>query len=77
VPTRDILRLSAAAGRTVVAKPREEAPTISLDRGFLLVWTGHVIGANAGAAGWRPFQPGLIADLDAEHYFEHAAGAAL
>jgi hypothetical protein len=27
--------------------------------------------------GWRPFQPGLIADLDAEHYFEQAAGAAL
>jgi hypothetical protein len=20
--------------------------------------------------GWRPVQPGLIADLDAEHYFE-------
>ena len=25
--------------------------------------------------GWRPVQPGLIADLDAEHYFEHTAEA--
>jgi nucleoside-diphosphate-sugar epimerase len=25
--------------------------------------------------GWKPAQPGLIADLDAEHYFEHAADA--
>jgi len=25
--------------------------------------------------GWRPVQPGLIADLNAEHYFEHAADA--
>jgi nucleoside-diphosphate-sugar epimerase len=27
--------------------------------------------------GWRPVQPGIIADLNAEHYFEHAADAAL
>jgi len=25
--------------------------------------------------GWRPLQPGLIADLNAAHYFEHAADA--
>jgi len=25
--------------------------------------------------GWRPVQPGLIADLNAEHYFEHATDA--
>jgi len=25
--------------------------------------------------GWRPVKPGLIADLNAEHYFEHAADA--
>jgi hypothetical protein len=25
--------------------------------------------------GWRPVQPGLIADLNAEHYFEHTADA--
>jgi hypothetical protein len=25
--------------------------------------------------GWLPVQPGLIADLKAEHYFEHAADA--
>jgi hypothetical protein len=25
--------------------------------------------------GWRPVQPGLIADLNAEHYFEHIADA--
>src|SRR5438309_1149733 len=27
--------------------------------------------------GWRPVQPGLIADLDAEHYFEPILGHAL
>jgi hypothetical protein len=25
--------------------------------------------------GWRPVQPGLIADLDAEHYFERTTDA--
>jgi hypothetical protein len=27
--------------------------------------------------GWRPVEPGLIADLNAEHYFEHTADAAV
>jgi len=25
--------------------------------------------------GWRPLQPGLIADLNREHYFKHAVDA--
>jgi len=46
-------------------------------------WIAHFFGVDAPASsaqtqkqlGWRPVQPGLIADLNAEHYFEHAADA--
>jgi len=71
------LRLSAAAWTYRSSPAVRRQPTISAGSGFLWYGRVSVIGANAGAAGWRPFQPGLIADLDAEHYFEHAAGAAL
>ena len=46
-------------------------------------WIGRFFGIDCPASsaqtqqqlGWRPVQPGFIADLDAEHYFEHAADA--
>jgi nucleoside-diphosphate-sugar epimerase len=44
-------------------------------------WIGRFFGMDGPASsvltqerlGWRPDQPGLIADLDAQHYFEQAA----
>jgi nucleoside-diphosphate-sugar epimerase len=77
VPTREI---AAAIGRglnvRVVSKSREEAADH-------FGWLAHFFGTDAPASsaqtrerlGWRPIQPGLIADLNAEHYFEHAADA--
>jgi hypothetical protein len=46
-------------------------------------WIGLFFGVDSPASstltqerlGWRPVQPGLIADLNAEHYFEHTADA--
>jgi nucleoside-diphosphate-sugar epimerase len=46
-------------------------------------WLAHFVSVDAPASsaltqerlGWRPVQPGIIADLNAEHYFEHAADA--
>ena len=77
VPTREI---AAAIGHglnvPVVSKSREEAADH-------FGWLAHFFGTDAPASsaqtrerlGWRPVQPGLIADLNAEHYFEHAADA--
>ncbi|HLW87289.1 MAG TPA: hypothetical protein VKR57_02275, partial [Terriglobales bacterium] len=77
VPTREI---AEAIGRglnvPVVSKSREEAADH-------FGWIGHFFGIDGPASsaqtqerlGWRPVQPGLIADLNAEHYFEHAAEA--
>jgi nucleoside-diphosphate-sugar epimerase len=77
VPTREI---AAAIGRhlnvPVVSKSREEAADH-------FGWIAHFFGLDAPASGaltqeqlgWRPVQPELIADLKAEHYFEHAADA--
>jgi nucleoside-diphosphate-sugar epimerase len=77
VPTREI---AEAIGRglnvPVVSKSREEAADH-------FGWIAHFFSVDAPASsaltqerlGWRPVQPGLIADLNAEHYFEHAADA--
>jgi nucleoside-diphosphate-sugar epimerase len=77
VPTREI---AEAIGRglnvPVVSKSREDAAGH-------FGWIAHFFGVDAPASsaltqerlGWRPVQPGLIADLNAEHYFEHAADA--
>ena len=77
IPTREI---AVAIGRglnvPVVSKSREEAADH-------FGWLAHFFGVDAPASsaqtrerlGWRPVQPGLIADLNAEHYFEHAADA--
>ena len=77
VPTREI---AAAIGRglnvSVVSKSHEAA----VDH---FGWIARFFSIDSPASsaltqerlGWRPVQPGLIADLNAEHYFEHAADA--
>jgi len=77
VPTREI---AAAIGRglnvPVVSKTSEAAADH-------FGWIARFFGIDAPASsaltqerlGWRPTQVGLIADLNAEHYFEHTADA--
>jgi nucleoside-diphosphate-sugar epimerase len=77
VPTREI---AEAIGRglnvPVVSKSREEAADH-------FGWIAHFFGLDGPASsaqtrewmGWRPTQVGLIADLNAEHYFELASDA--
>jgi len=77
IQTREI---AEAIGRglnvPVVSKSQEEAADH-------FGWLSHFFGIDApassaltrGRLGWRPVQPGLIADLNAAHYFEHAADA--
>jgi nucleoside-diphosphate-sugar epimerase len=71
VPTREIAEtIGQRLNLPVVAKSREEA---SAHFG----WIGHFFAMDGPASsvqtraqlGWRPVQPGLIADLDAGHYF--------
>jgi nucleoside-diphosphate-sugar epimerase len=78
VPTREIADvIGRHLGVPVVSKSREEAAD---HFGWLALFFG--IDGPASSAqtqdrlGWRPVQPGLIADLNAEHYFEHTADAA-
>ena len=77
VPTREI---AEAIGRglnvPVVSKSHEAAADH-------FGWIGRFFGIDGPASsaltqerlGWRPVQPGIIADLNAEHYFEHAVDA--
>jgi nucleoside-diphosphate-sugar epimerase len=77
VPTREI---AAAIGRglnlPVVGKSHEEA---AAHFGWIAMFFAMDGPASSSQTqerlGWRPVQPGLIADLNAEHYFEHAADA--
>jgi nucleoside-diphosphate-sugar epimerase len=78
-PTREI---AEAIGRglnvPVISKSHEAA-------GDHFGWIARFFGIDGPASsaltqerlGWRPVQPGIIADLNAEHYFEHAADAAV
>src|SRR5579864_14015 len=77
VPTREI---AEAIGRglnlPVVSKSYQAAAEH-------FGWIARFFGIDGPASstltrerlGWRPVQPGIIADLSAEHYFEHAADA--
>jgi nucleoside-diphosphate-sugar epimerase len=77
VPTREI---AEAIGRglnvPVVSKSHEAASDH-------FGWIARFFGIDGPASsaltqerlGWRPVQPGIIADLSAKHYFEHAAEA--
>lgn len=75
VPTREIAEvIGRDLNVPVVSKSREEAAD---HFGWIALFFG--IDAPASSAltqerlGWRPVQPGLIADLNAQHYFEHTA----
>jgi nucleoside-diphosphate-sugar epimerase len=77
VPTRDIAEvIGRHLNLPVVSKSREEAAD---HFGWMALFFG--IDGPASSAqtrdrlGWRPAQAGLIADLSAGHYFEHAADA--
>jgi nucleoside-diphosphate-sugar epimerase len=71
VPVRDIAEIiGRRLNLPVVSKPREEAVSH-------FGWIAHFLSIDAPASsaqtreqlGWRPVQPGLVSDLDAEHYF--------
>jgi nucleoside-diphosphate-sugar epimerase len=77
VPTREIAEvIGRHLNMPVVSKSPEEAADH-------FGWIGRFFGIDGPASsaqtqqqlGWRPVQPGLIADLNAEHYFEHAGDA--
>jgi nucleoside-diphosphate-sugar epimerase len=77
VPTREIAEvIGRGLNVPVVSKSREEAADH-------FGWIARFFGIDGPASsaltqkrlGWRPVQPGLIADLNAAHYFEHAADA--
>ncbi len=77
VPTREIAEvIGRQLNVPVVSKSREEA---AHHFGWIALFFG--IDGPASSAqtqdrlAWRPVQPGLIADLNAEHYFEHSADA--
>jgi nucleoside-diphosphate-sugar epimerase len=75
VPTREIAEaIGRALNVPVVSKSHEAA-------GDHFGWIARFFGIDGPASsaltqerlGWRPVQPGIIADLNAEHYFDHAA----
>ncbi len=77
IPTREIAEtIGRHLNVPVVSKSREEAADH-------FGWMAHFFGVDAPASssltqerlGWHPTEPGLIADLNAEHYFERAADA--
>ena len=77
VPARDIAEvIGRHLNLPVVSKSGEEATDH-------FGWIAPFFGMDGPASsaqtqerlGWRPVQPGLIADLNAEHYFEHTADA--
>ena len=77
VPTREIAEIIGwQLNVPVVSKSREEAAD---HFGWIALFFGVDNPASSAQTqerlGWRPVQPGLIADLNAEHYFEHAAEA--
>jgi nucleoside-diphosphate-sugar epimerase len=78
VPAREIAEvIGRQLNLPVVSKSREEAANH-------FGWIARFFAVDGPASsaqtqkwlGWRPVQPGLIADLNAEHYFAHAADAA-
>jgi hypothetical protein len=77
VPTREIAEvIGRHLNVPVVSKSREEAAD---HFGWIGLFFGMEIPASSALTqqwlGWRPVQPGLIADLKTEHYFEHTADA--
>ena len=79
VPTREIAEIiGRQLNVPVVSKSREEAAD---HFGWIALFFGMDGPASSAQTqqrlGWRPVQPGLIADLNAEHYFESILGHVL
>src|SRR6202171_4825208 len=77
VPTREVREvIGRHLSVTVVSKSREEAAD---HFGWIALFFGMDGPASSAQTqerlGWQPVQPGLIADLNAEHYFEPIADA--
>jgi nucleoside-diphosphate-sugar epimerase len=72
VPVRDIAEIiGRRLNLPVVSKSREEAASHFGWIGLFLAIDGPASSAQTQRQlGWRPVQPGLAADLDAEHYFK-------
>jgi len=75
IPTREIAEvIGRQLNVPVVSRSREEAAD---HFGWMALFFGMDGPASSAQTqerlGWRPVQPGLIADLNAAHYFEHAA----
>jgi len=75
IPTREIAEvIGRQLNVPVVSKSREEAAD---HFGWIALFFGVDSPASSAQTQellrWRPVQPGLIADLNATHYFEHAA----
>jgi nucleoside-diphosphate-sugar epimerase len=77
VPTREIAEvIGRHLNVPVVSKSREEAADHFGWIAMFFAMDSPASGAQTQERlGWRPVQPGLIADLNAEHYFEHTADA--
>ena len=77
VPTREI---AEAIGRGLNVPVLSKSQEAAADH---FGWIARFFGIDGPASsaqtreqlGWRPVQPGLIADLEANHYFEHASDA--
>ena len=77
VPTREI---AEAIGRGLKLPVFSKSHEAAADHfGWIARFFGIDSPASSGLTqerlGWRTVQPGIIADLNAEHYFEHAADA--
>jgi nucleoside-diphosphate-sugar epimerase len=77
LPTREIAKvIGRQLNVPVVSKSREEAADHFGWMALFFAMDGPASSAQTQERlGWRPVQPGLIADLNAEHYFEHTADA--
>jgi nucleoside-diphosphate-sugar epimerase len=77
IPTREI---AEAIGHGLNIPVVSKSPEAAADH---FGWIARFFGIDGAASsaltqewlGWRPVQPGIIADLNAGHYFEHAADA--
>jgi nucleoside-diphosphate-sugar epimerase len=77
IPTREIAK---AIGHGLNIPVVSKSPEAAADH---FGWIARFFGIDGAASsaltqewlGWRPVQPGIIADLNAGHYFEHAADA--
>ena len=77
LPTREIAEvIGRQLNVPVASKSREEAAAHFVWMAFFFSMDGPASSAQTQERlGWRPVQPGLITDLNAEHYFEHTTDA--